>query len=209
MRCAFGLLLLSLLATALPVHAEVGRYTIVVTGHAAVPAGEREVELRIACSTGGRLPNEVALHGHLALELEVPDPDHTGFDVEPFEGPDAPAAAKALSALQVGNAGRSSKVELPAAGWFGAPHAAREVVQTDVPPFVFSIAQPSQQQGRLSQLVRRLAALSGNDARLRWIQRGDGAASAAEIEATFSLDAAQQQALRHLVEKCLPNTPPR
>ncbi|HEX6834856.1 MAG TPA: hypothetical protein VF132_15060 [Rudaea sp.] len=132
--------------------------------------------------------------GALGVELIVPDAQaRKDFDYDDFEGPDAPAAMKALSRISV--SGESGKTEIThaAAGWYGVAPASS---------FVFGANQKAMLRGKLADLF---GTLDGQRGHLVWVQTAFDD-SRRELRAAFDFDDATARKLRGVVTACLAAT---
>ena len=147
---------------------------------------EHAATLRLACSPE---PNG----GTLSIELIVPEA-HTrkDFDYDDFEGPDAPASTKALSALAWSTRTGTTTIEHAAAGWYLSD------------AFNFGINQPTHQRKEPARLLNAIRDESGQ---LTWTQTSfDNAGH--RLVARFDLDASAAQQLHVAVAECLPQNMP-
>jgi len=170
-------------------HAELFKFnqagTVQIDGGAV-----RNATLNLLCSPD-------ADGGALSIELVVPEANtRKDFDYDDFEGPDAPAGAKALSHLVWTGSGDSVQITHAAAGWY-APE----------PPdsFMFGISQMSHQRKPPAKLVAATASGAG---KLVWTQTGFDKATR-QLVATFEFDATTAAALHTAAARCLPINSPK
>ena len=162
-----------------------GQAPVTLRGQAATPSGPRVVTLNLRCSPD---PN-----GTVSLELIVPGALRpAGFDFNPFEGPDAPAARERLTRLRVEGKTTSAEVTTRVAGWYGGETPGA---------FVFAASRSSQAPGDLGPFVDALAR-AGPRAKVTWTQSAYGKAGG-EITASFALDAPGQRQIGALAAGCL------
>jgi hypothetical protein len=182
---SISLMFLSTLCAMLPLatHA-VALKSVHLSGNATTPVGERPVQLYLYCQ-----PDK---NGTLGLELTLRDADSIkGFDFAPFEGPDAPAAAKALSHLHASTGSDDIDAQLAANGWYSA-----EITGG----FVFGLNQVTGKPGKLSDIVQ---VLSKPNSRLSWKQQSY-VETGIPLDARFNIADATAQHIRETVAACLP-----
>ncbi|MDR3389199.1 MAG: hypothetical protein P4L92_19320 [Rudaea sp.] len=149
---------------------------------------QRSASLHVGCSAdpdGGALVIEL-----IATEANT----RKDFDYDDFEGPDAPAGAKALSHVTwKTNTGTTDITHTAAGSYLPEPPES----------FMFGIDQLSRRRGPAATL---LAAVGTDSGQLVWTQTGFDARH--KLIATFALDAAATQHLHDAVAACLPATKP-
>jgi hypothetical protein len=166
-------------------HAELYRFEHAGRMHTA--AGERAALLHVACS-----PDRDG--GALSIELVATEANtKKDFDYNDFEGPDAPAGAKALSHLSWTTAAGKSEMTHTASGWY-APEPTES--------FMFGINQLSHRREPPAKL---LAAFGTSGGRFVWTQTGFDDPKH-ELVATFDLDAAAAGRVHAAVSSCLPQS---
>jgi len=144
-----------------------------LSGNATTPVGERPAQLYLYCQ-----PDK---NGTLGLELTLRDADGIkGFDFAPFEGPDAPAAAKALSHLHASAGSDDIDAQMAANGWYSAEITGKP--------------------GKLSDIVQ---VLSKPNSRLSWKQQSNNE-TGVPLDARFSIAEATALHIRETVAACLP-----
>ncbi len=181
----FSFVLLSAFCAASANHAHADALKSVhLSGNATTPVGERPAQLYLYCQ-----PDK---NGTLGLELTLRDADGIkGFDFAPFEGPDAPAAAKALSHLHASGGSDDIDAQMAANGWYSA-----EITGG----FVFGLNQITGKPGKLSDIVQ---VLSKPNSRLSWKQQSNNE-TGVPLDARFSIAEATAQHIRETVAACLP-----
>jgi hypothetical protein len=150
---------------------------------------ERRAFLHVDCS-----PDRDG--GALSIELVAAAANtRKDFDYEDFEGPDAPAGAKALSHIAWTTAAGTTEITHAAAGWY-APE----------PPesFMFGVSQISHHREEPARLI---AAIGAEPGRLVWTQTGFDDAKR-QLVASFELDAAAVKRLHNAASSCLPLSMP-
>ena len=183
---SISLALLSALCTMLPLstHADALK-SVHLSGNATTPVGERPAQLYLYCQ-----PDK---NGTLGLELTLRDADSIkGFDFAPFEGPDAPAAAKALSHLHATGGSDDIDAQMAANGRYSA-----EITGG----FVFGLNQITGKPGKLSDIVQ---VLSKPNSRLSWKQQSY-VKTGVPLDARFNIADATAQHIRETVAACLPS----
>ena len=174
------------IALAFSVTAQAELYKFEHAGRMQTAAGERAALLHVTCS-----PDRDG--GALSIELVATEAyTRKDFDYDDFEGPDAPAGAKALSHLRWTVGDVITEITHTASGWY-APE----------PPesFMFGINQLSHRHEPPAKL---LAAFGTNGGRFVWTQTGFDDPKH-QLVATFDLDAAAAQRVRATVASCLPH----
>ncbi|MEO8603954.1 MAG: hypothetical protein ABI629_15370 [bacterium] len=177
-------LILALIAAS---AARADAHQLVLDGQVESRDGTRSATLHLFCEPA---PDG----GAIGVELWVPQAfTRKDFDYDDFEGPDAAARTRALSRLSVGGPGSHVEIIHTATGWYTGE---------DPDSFAFGLSQPSQEKGKLADLLR---AVDAKTTQLVWLQRAfDGHTPA--LRATFALDAARAQQLRDTVAPCLGTT---
>jgi hypothetical protein len=164
--------------------ARAGPNTVALDGRLRVAAAERGVSLRVLCDPDPH-------GGAISIELWVPQAyTLKDFDYEDFEGPDAPAAERALSRVTLAGATGSTEITRAAAGWFSGE---------DPATFVFGLNQPS---GRRGDVAKLLGAIDVHRTGLTWVQTGFDDPQR-ELRATFPLDESTVKRLHEAVGPCL------
>ncbi len=148
---------------------------------------ERSATLHVGCSAdpdGGALVIEL-----IATEANA----RKDFDYNDFEGPDAPAGAKALSHVTWKTVANTTEITHAAAGSY-----------LPEPPesFMFGIDQLSRHGGPAAKL---LAAVGAEAGQMVWTQT-DFSDAGRKLIATFDLDAAAAQHLKATAAACLPTS---
>ena len=149
----------------------------------------RSATLHAACSPAGD-------GGALSIDLIVLEANtRKDFDYDDFEGPDAPAGAKALSHIAWTTAAGSTEITHTATGWY-APDPPQS--------FMFGVTQMSHHRGDAARLVNAIRVDPGQ---LVWTQTGlDNGRR--QLVARFDLDAAAVKRLHDAASSCLPQNMP-
>lgn len=176
------------LALAASAHAELHQFA--QNGTLEIGQGsERVAILHVDCS-----PDRDG--GALSIELVVTEANtRKDFDYDDFEGPDAPAGAKALSHIAWTTAAGSTEMTHAAAGWY-APEPPQS--------FMFGVTQMSHHRGDAARLI---AAIRDEPGRLLWTQTGFDDVKR-RLVARFDLDAAAVKRLHDTASSCLPQNMP-
>ena len=84
------------------------------------------------------------------LDYTIADADNVTkvFDLEPFEGPDAPAQAKALVTIELEGGSMAQPLPAHASGWYSSEHPGG---------FGFGVGGRSSESKALSQIIKRMA----------------------------------------------------
>ena len=180
----------SILAASALTLAAAGFQQFVQPGTMKIGSGEtRSAILHVGCS-----PDRDG--GALSIELVATEANtRKDFDYEDFEGPDAPAGAKALSHIAWTTAAGTTDITVAAAGWY-APEPPQS--------FMFGVTQISHYRQDPAKL---LVAISADPGRLVWTQTGFDDAKR-QLVASFELDAAAVKRLHNAASSCLPLSMP-
>ena len=174
------------IALALATSAHAKFHQFVQDGTLKIDQGaERSAILHVDCS-----PDRDG--GALSIELVATEANtRKDFDYEDFEGPDAPAGAKALSHIAWITAAGTTEITHAAAGWY-APEPPQS--------FMFGVSQMSHYRQDPAKL---LAAIRADPGRLVWTQTGFDNAKR-QLVSSFELDTAAVNRLHSAASSCLP-----
>jgi hypothetical protein len=176
------IVLVSTLTTGVNVHSGVQAFAQV--GTMRIGAMQERAALNVVCPEGGG--------GEFSIFLNLPEANvRKDFDYDDFEGPDAPANAKALSHIAWITTSGTTEITSIATGSY-----------VPVPPesFVFSISQTSHHREGPARLLNAIRDEPGT---LVWTQTGFDNAKR-QLVATFELDAAAVKRLHDTAAICLP-----
>ena len=127
---------------ALTLHDEHGARSIDATGSAAVGDLRVPAFLRLGCNRTGRIL------GWLDFTIAEAEKVTNLFELEPFEGPDAPAQSRPLVSIELLGDPSARPVIAHASGWYSTEHAGG---------FGFGVGGLNSESRKLSALFKRLA----------------------------------------------------